>query len=88
MINNCGMCGDSVSQLEKECRACGALNVVEGRTYKNKKNGLTYEVKAIGSHTEREETIVYYVPLYPTITKWRHRFRTLNVFVKKFEWVK
>jgi Protein of unknown function (DUF1653) len=65
----------------------GILNVVVGRTYKNKKNGLLYEVRAIGSHTEREETIVYYVPLYPTITKWKHCFRPYDVFVEKFEWV-
>jgi hypothetical protein len=85
-IKTCEICENGIAAHEEACEVCGTLNVVVGRTYKNKKNGLTYEVKAIGSHTEREEIIVYYVPLYPTIAKWKHCFRPFNVFVEKFEW--
>lgn len=62
------------------------LEVVKTKTiYRNKKNKQLYRVEAVGTHTETEEGIVYYIPLYEAPPEWRHCFRPLELFKVKFE---
>lgn len=56
-----------------------------GEIYRNKKNQQLYQVKAIGTHTETHEPMVYYVAMYDAPPEWRHCFRPLELFKVKFE---